>query len=122
MSEVMSTPPLYVLGHGDPELERLQLQSQIIGGITRRLIRESGIGSGMRVLEIGCGAGDVSMLLAEAVGPTGKVIAFDREARGTETARGRAEAAGLPQIEFVVTSDEALPNHAPFDAVFGRYV
>jgi ubiquinone/menaquinone biosynthesis C-methylase UbiE len=60
----------YVLGHSELEMERLQLQASIIEGVTRRLIQESGIGTGMTVLEIGCGAGDVSILLAEAVGGT----------------------------------------------------
>ena len=32
------------------------------------------IGPGARVLDLGCGAGDVSMLVAELVGPTGRVI------------------------------------------------
>jgi ubiquinone/menaquinone biosynthesis C-methylase UbiE len=59
----------------------LQLQAGIVGGITRRLISESGIKPGMRVLDIGCGAGDVSMLLAEAIGDGGSVLAFDREPR-----------------------------------------
>jgi SAM-dependent methyltransferase len=62
------------------------------------------------------------MLLAEAVGASGRVVGFDREARAIELARTRATAAGFGNIEFVTTSDDALPEHPPFDAVFGRYV
>jgi SAM-dependent methyltransferase len=76
----------------------------------------------MRVLDIGCGAGDVSILLAEAVGPTGSIVAFDREARAIEAARIRAQAAGYGNIEFAVTSDDALPEYPPFDAAVGRYI
>src|SRR5215475_5022290 len=90
----MSRTADYVLGHSDLEIERLKIQAIAIAGITRRLIGECGIQPGMRVLDIGCGAGDVSMLLAEAVGPSGLVVAIDREARAIETARSRAEAAG----------------------------
>jgi SAM-dependent methyltransferase len=118
----MKTVPNYVCGHADPEIERLQLQASIIGGVTRRLIQECGIRYGMRVLDLGCGAGDVSMLLAEAVGETGSVVGIDRESRAIEIARARASAAGHGQIEFVVTSDDALPECPPFDAVIGRYV
>ena len=77
---------------------------------------------GMRVLDIGCGAGDVAMLLAEAVGPAGAVVAIDREPRAIETARARAEKSGYRQIELLVSSLETLPDAAPFDAAVGRYV
>jgi protein-L-isoaspartate O-methyltransferase len=84
----------YVLGHADPEIERLQFQSRLIAGVTLRLIRECGIGPGMRVLEIGRGFGDVSMLRADTVGASGVVVAIDREQRAIETARARAARAG----------------------------
>jgi SAM-dependent methyltransferase len=118
----MNTAPAYVLGHADLEIERLQLQASVLSGVTRRLIRECRIGPGMRVLDIGCGVGDVSMLVAEAIGDTGSVVAFDREARAIEMARARAHAAGYRQIEFVVASDEAFPEWPAFDAAIGRYV
>ena len=43
----------YLLGHADPELERLQLQARCLEGLTRRLIKECGIEPGMRVLDLG---------------------------------------------------------------------
>ena len=112
----------YVLGHADAEIQRLQLQASIIGGVTKRLIRECGILPGMSVLDIGCGAGDVSMLLAEAVGPSGRVTAFDREPKAIEAARTRVHAAGYGNIEFAVTTDERIPDTGPYDAAVGRYV
>jgi SAM-dependent methyltransferase len=43
----------------------------------RRLISAWGISPGMRILEIGCGQGDLTLALAEAVGETGHVTAVD---------------------------------------------
>jgi hypothetical protein len=36
------------MGHADLEIERLQLQASIIGGVTRRLVQECGVRPGMR--------------------------------------------------------------------------
>jgi len=118
----MNVAPAYVLGHADFEMERLQFQAGVIEPVTRRLIRECGIAPGMQVLDIGCGTGDVSMLLAEAVGDAGSLVAFDREARAIEVAKTIALAAGFRRIEFVVASDDAFPERPAFDAVIGRYV
>src|SRR5262249_8104130 len=56
------------------------------------------------------------------VGPSGLVVAIDREARAVETARSRAEAAGHRNIEAVVATDDEIPVARPFDAAVGRYV
>jgi SAM-dependent methyltransferase len=122
LGQAMNVTPAYVLGHTDLEIERLQFQGTIIADVSRRLIRECGIGPGMRVLDIGCGVGDMSMLLAEAVTDTGSVVAFDRESVVIEVARARALVVGLRQIEFVIASDEAFPDRPAFDAAIGRYV
>lgn len=118
----MDEAPEYVLGHADQEVARLQMQAQVIEPFTRRLIRECGIRAGMRVLDIGCGAGDVALLLAEAVGPTGAVVALDREVRAIDTARRRAAHAGQTNIECAVGSEESLAHYPRFDAALGRYV
>lgn len=43
----------------------------------RSLVTGWGIGAGASVLEIGCGQGEMTAVLAEAVGPRGRVVAVD---------------------------------------------
>jgi ubiquinone/menaquinone biosynthesis C-methylase UbiE len=70
------------------------LQATILRPFTERLLRNAEIGPGMRVLDLGCGPGDVSMLAAELVGPSGSVVGIDRSPQVIALARTRAQAAG----------------------------
>jgi ubiquinone/menaquinone biosynthesis C-methylase UbiE len=62
----------YVLGHTDAELKRLATQARLIDPITKRFLVSAGIKKGMRILDVGSGAGDVAILLAGLVGGRGK--------------------------------------------------
>jgi hypothetical protein len=48
----------YILGHSQAEIQRLINQAAIIRSTTEHLLRSAGIERGMRVLDLGCGAGD----------------------------------------------------------------
>jgi len=112
----------YVLGHSEVELERLAFQAGLAGPVTRRLLVEAGVASGMRVLDVGTGRGDVAFLAAELVGETGQVVGVDRAFEAVAVAQERAERASLPQVSFVQGDPADLPFPAAFDAVVGRYV
>jgi ubiquinone/menaquinone biosynthesis C-methylase UbiE len=57
----------------------------------------------MRVLDVGCGVGDVSLLAAGLVGPSGAVLGIDRSAEAIEMAVRRATAAGQHWVRFAAT-------------------
>jgi 2-polyprenyl-3-methyl-5-hydroxy-6-metoxy-1,4-benzoquinol methylase len=116
------TPGAYVLGHSDAELRRLKTQARVIDPITRRFVTEAGVAPGMRVLDVGSGAGDVALLLADVVGERGEVVGFDRSAAAVEAARARVSALSLRNVTFVDGVAGEVTFGAPFDAVVGRYV
>jgi ubiquinone/menaquinone biosynthesis C-methylase UbiE len=120
--EVTVAEYAYILGHSKQELRRLKLQAEILRPITRRLLREAGLAQGMRVVDLGCGAGDVSLLAAEMVGPTGVVTGIDRSPTAIDTARTRAQAAGLANISFVEADACVAAGTETFDLAVGRYV
>jgi predicted O-methyltransferase YrrM len=95
-------------------------QADRIAPFTRRFLLAAGIAPGMRVLDVGCGAGDVSLLAAELVGPTGEVVGVDRDPGVLAAARSRATA--TPWATFIQADFRALPVGEPFDAVIGRCV
>jgi SAM-dependent methyltransferase len=115
------TPP-YVLGHSDRELDRLKAQARLIDPITRRFFREAGVAPGMRVLDVGSGAGDVAFLAADVVGDTGEVVGVDRVPSALAVARARATARSLRNVVFREGDPGEMTFERPFDAVIGRYV
>jgi hypothetical protein len=68
----------YIRGLSERGIRRLMLQAAIPRPITERLLRGAGIRHGMRVLGLGCGAGDLALLAAELVGVSGSVVGLDR--------------------------------------------
>src|SRR6267154_4125734 len=112
----------YALGYTDAEQERLIRQATLIAPHTERLFREAGIGPGHRVLDLGSGMGDVSMLVAGLVGASGEVVGIERDATSIERAQARVAAAGLRNVSFLNADLNNIVTDRPFDAVVGRYI
>ncbi len=112
----------YTMGRSKEETERLIQQSGLYEDITRRLLRQAGLFNGMKVLDIGSGAGDVAFAAAELVGSEGQVVGVDMNAEILETARTRAQEAGFANIQFVEGDAQTLDLPSNFDALIGRLV
>jgi SAM-dependent methyltransferase len=112
----------YVLGRTDAEHARLIQQAAVLRPSTERLFRAAGIGPGMRVLDVGCGAGDVSFLAAELVGPGGSVLGVDLDGAPLAVAEERRDALQLANASFAQGDFVAVAGSGEFDAVVGRLV
>lgn len=112
----------YALGRSAHEYARLARQAQFMKPMTQRLFADAGIRKGMTVLDLGSGAGDVAMLLAEIVGPEGKVIGLDLDHDAMQHARERAIEAQFHQVHFVHTDFAHYVPEGPLDAIVGRLV
>src|SRR5260370_32884805 len=80
----------YALGHSPTEIRRLGIQAAILRPITMRLLQDLGVSPGMRILDIGSGAGDVALPAAEVAGESGAVVGIDRSEAAILAARARA--------------------------------
>ena len=112
----------YTMGRSQEETERLIQRSRLYEDITGRLLRDAGLFTGMKVLDIGSGAGDVAFAAAELVGSEGAVLGVDMNPEILETARTRAQAAGLTNVQFVAGDVQTLDLPNDFDALIGRLV
>jgi SAM-dependent methyltransferase len=114
--------PAYVLGHSEQELQRLRRQALLIEPATRLFLGEGGVGAGMRVLDVGSGAGDVAFLVAGLVGEAGEVIGTDNAPAAVAAATIGARERGLRNVRFREGNPAHMRFDRPFDAVIGRYV
>ena len=112
----------YPLGNTDAEHERLIRQAKRVAPTTERFFREAGIGPGQRVLDIGSGVGDVAMLIARLVGPSGEVVAIERDPKSIAKARARVTEAGFDNVSFNESDVGEIPDGKPFDAAVGRFI
>jgi ubiquinone/menaquinone biosynthesis C-methylase UbiE len=113
---------VYMFGHSQEKIRRLIDQAPILQSTTERLLRSAGIEQGMAVLDMGCGAGDVSMLAGSLVGPSGSVVGIDPNADILAVARARAKSHQLPHVSFTEASVGSFSDARLFDFVVARYV
>jgi len=117
----------YTLATGIEAAHRLEMLQEVWGPGTRAMALDAGLVPGMRVADIGCGVGTVTMMFAELVGPGGSVIGVDVSSAQLEQARGRAARmrphVGVSPVEFVQADAVAtgLPGDS-FDFVFCRFL
>src|SRR5206468_11909957 len=82
--------------------------------LAREMVRVTGVRAGQRALDVGCGTGALTVMLAEVLG-AGNVAAIDPSERFVAACRDRT-----PGADLRVGIGEGLPwSDAEFDAVLG---
>jgi len=114
--------PTYVLGRSETETRRLMLQSELYGHVMQRFLRDAGVGTGMTVLDVGSGAGDVAFTAADIVGPSGSVVGIDLNPAVVATARQRAADERRDNVVFLTGDCRTADLDLDFDAAVGRFV
>lgn len=122
MTTTPSTGSTYILGHADVEVQRLLLQGRLYNDHTEHALRLAGLRPGMRVLDIGSGPGDVSLITARLVGPTGSVLGVDAAPAMVELAGARAAELGVTTTRFIHSAIDEITLEEPVDALVGRLI
>ena len=73
----------------------------MLAPLGERVLAAAGLVAGERVLDVGCGAGQLTVQAATAVGPTGHVVGMDIATDLLAVARRREQVAGLTNVDVV---------------------
>lgn len=105
----------YIIRGGDFGAARLHILGAATRPSTLQLLERAGVKSGMRVLDVGCGSGEVTVELARLVGPHGHVTAIDADPIVLEHARTRVAEAGWRATFVCADVMRAYPDEVPRD-------
>jgi ubiquinone/menaquinone biosynthesis C-methylase UbiE len=76
---------------------------------------------GSRVLDIGCGFGDSTLRIANAVGPKGAAVGVDCAENFIRAADAEAKAAGVRNASFFTADVQTGDLRGPYDHAFARF-
>lgn len=111
--------PSYVHGYKARENERLQDQA---GALVELLHSDTAYPAGSKVLEVGCGVGAQTLILAQR-SPNAQFTSMDISAESLAEAKKKTSAAGLTNVKFEQADIFALPyKPESFDHVFICFV
>jgi len=114
-------PESYVLRGGQAGAARLRLINRVKWPTTERLLNQVGLQAGMRVLDFGCGSGEVTRRMATLVGPEGEVVGIDLDASILRLAQREAQDLNVP-VTFRHLGAEELEEVAAYDFAYARYL
>ncbi len=122
-TEITGAMQHYVIRGGLAGGERLRLMSRVLQRTTGALLDRVALADGMHCLDVGCGAGDVTVEIARRIAPRGIVIGIDLDAVKLGLAREHAMQSDVASVASFMIGDirRDLPS-GPFDLIYARFV
>ena len=78
--------------------------------------------TGESILDLGCGTGRASMVLASRVGPSGRILGIDPTKSRVEVAQQTLAKSEIKHVSFMDGKCADAISKGPFDAIFSNYV
>ena len=111
----------YIIDGGEPGAARLAVLGRTLAASSESFLKRTGLRPGVRVLDVGCGSGELTGWMAELVGPA-EVVGIDVDLTVLSIARERWSEHPAPP-RFVLADAAALPPAlGRFDVVYARFL
>jgi ubiquinone/menaquinone biosynthesis C-methylase UbiE len=114
----------YILDGGDEDLRRLLSLAEVTEEMARSAFRRVGVLEGWSAIDCGCGPIGGLAVMAEMVGPAGRVVGVDFSEPTIERARSVAATLQLGNVELFAGDIHELDSAAvggPFDLAYARH-
>lgn len=112
----------YAISGGREGKERLDLLSEVMRPTTYQLLRRVGLERGMKCLDVGCGGGHVTLLMADLVGQEGRVVGVDIDAEILALAQEDVSALPMTNVEFRRADASICQGEGEYDLVYSRFL
>jgi SAM-dependent methyltransferase len=112
----------YVIAGGEAGWRRLNLLARTMEPTTRAHLIDAGVREGMTCVDVGCGGGHVTRMLAGMVGPSGRVVGIDFDPVKLAAATAETEGVGFRNIEFRPADVLQWREPSTYDLVYGRFI
>jgi SAM-dependent methyltransferase len=112
----------YIISGGEQGKSRLNTLSDVLYTYTKVLLEKQGVSVGVSFLDVGCGGGNVAVMVAEMAGDKGSVTAVDFDESIIALAEMDRVAAGRQNMRFEVMSAYDLSFDGVFDVVYARFL
>ena len=111
----------YALKLSESELARYRMMAEMAARMEHDLWTAAGVVDGAAVADVGCGPGAVSIVLADVVGPAGRVVAVDRGTEAVDAARAAASDRANVSVQVGDAADTGI-SPGSVDVVMIRHV
>lgn len=111
----------YILGNLDSEIERLEIQAVLFEPLTRQTLLNAGLKKSMRCMDVGCGSGSVSRLMAKMVGKKGRVVGMDMDDKYLQYCRSVSTQSKMKFVHDNIC-ESRLDSKEAFDIVYSRFM
>lgn len=112
----------YPIKGGEVGRARLAVLAQALAPTTERHLDRAGLLTGLTVVDVGCGGGDVTFALARRVGHKGQIIGIDLDEEKLGWARAEARAQGLEHVRFETANVIQPWPVTGVDLIYARFI
>jgi ubiquinone/menaquinone biosynthesis C-methylase UbiE len=111
----------YIIDGGEPGAARLAVLGRTLAASSESFLKRTGLRPGVRVLDVGCGSGELTGRIAELVAP-GEAVGIDVDLTVLAIARERF-AHQTPTPRFALADAAGVPVElGRFDVVYARFL